>query len=563
MQKRIFKSICYTVFASVIIFGIVAVSIAYSFYKTEAESQLRSVVNVIMYDEFTVEEIVENLEESLSYKVRLTQTDLQGNVIFDSKNNVSELENHSGRKEIKDAIKYGSGDDSRTSKTTGSTTYYYAVKDGDSIYRFSRERNGILNVFLGLIPVVFCVAGLIIAVATIVSMKLSENAIKPIQKIVSNLDVLDTNIEFDIEYKELYPIVSAMKKMSQRLHKYINRLKREKEKITLITDNMVEGMILLDEDGNILSVNKSAVETLNPNFQLEEETHILVLTRNVHIIDALESAEKNDSAIGVMEKDDKKLRFFINKAIFTYGHGFIILLVDATEEIKAEEIRRDFSANVSHELKTPLTTIKGFGEMLENGIITDTQDIKKYGGTIFRESQRLLSLINDIIRLSQIEEMTSEELSTNVRLLKMANDVCEILEPKSQKQKVKIDITGNDFSIKANPSYMSELLLNLIDNAIKYNNVGGHVWVEVYKTDRNAVISVKDSGIGISKENQSRIFERFYRVDKSRSKQTGGTGLGLSIVKHIASYYKGNVEISSEIGKGTKIKVYLPLNKSL
>ncbi|NLZ45176.1 MAG: GHKL domain-containing protein [Clostridiales bacterium] len=563
MQKKIFRSICYTVFASVLVFAIVAVSIVYNFYKTQAESQLRSVANVIIYNDLTVEEMVENLEKSLTYNVRITQTDFEGNVIFDSIKDASSLENHGERKEIKDALEYGIGSDTRDSKTTGSINYYYAVKDGESIYRFSRERSSFLSMFLGLVPVMLCVAGLVIAVATVVSMKLSENAIKPIQNIVANLDVLDTTQEFKPEYKELYPIVSAMKKMSQRLHKYINRLKEEKEKITLITDNMVEGMILLDEEGNILSVNKSAVETLNPSFEIEEETHILVLTRNAQLIEALESAEKNGSAMGSIPNRDKSLRFFINKASFRYGHGFIILLVDATEEIRAEEIRRDFSANVSHELKTPLTTIKGFGEMLENGIITNPDDIKKYGGTIFRESERLLSLINDIIRLSQIEEMSEEELASDVSLYKIALDVKDILKTKAEKQNVNVKITGKDFVISANPSYMSELLLNLTDNAIKYNNYGGDVLVKILKTDKNAVIIVKDTGIGISKSDQSRIFERFYRVDKSRSKQTGGTGLGLSIVKHIASYYKGNVEINSSEGKGTEIKVYIPLNNDL
>ena len=236
-------------------------------------------------------------------------------------------------------------------------------------------------------------------------------------------------------------------------------------------------------------------------------------------------------------------------------------MVDVTESIKSEQIRRDFSANVSHELKTPLTTIKGFGEMMENGIITGAEDIKKYGGTIYREAERLLYLINDIIRLSEIEEHANSE-SDQVDVLRTAQDVEEILQNKAYNHKVSVFVKGENVVIEGNQSYMTELLLNLMDNAVKYNNDDGSVWVEVSRSGENAVIVVRDNGIGIAEKDRERVFERFYRVDKSRSKQTGGTGLGLSIVKHIVAYHNGEIAISSSLGKGTEITVIIPVSQS-
>lgn len=405
---------------------------------------------------------------------------------------------------------------------------------------------------LVLCAVVFS-ATVICTVAYYVSKSLATSIVKP----VKNLDLQGDSSEAG--YKELVPIVNSMGRMSSRLDRYMDRLKNEKEKVMLITENMVEGMILLDEYNDIVSVNKSAIELLNPGFVLGEESSIYDLTDCQVLIDAVNTAEREEKAYGLVEINSHQLQFFINKASFNNTHGFMILLVDATEKIKAEEIRKDFSANVSHELKTPLTTIKGFGELLENGIITDEESVKKYGATIYRESERLLSLINDIMRLSEIEEQDKRDSMSEVYLLDTANDVCEVLEYKAQSHKITLSVSGDNVLVKANPNYMAELFVNLIDNAIKYNNEGGHVWVRVSRKNGLAYIVVKDDGIGIPAEHIDRIFERFYRVDKSRSKQTGGTGLGLSIVKHITTYHQGNISIKSEVNKGTEITVSISI----
>lgn len=405
--------------------------------------------------------------------------------------------------------------------------------------------------------IAFVIAFIIVIVtAYFTAMVLSSSIMEPFEK----LDLLGKKRE--PEYKELEPIVKSMGKLSSRLDRYIDRLKNEKEKVMLITENMVEGMILLDENREILSVNKSALELLNPYFELEEHMLLSSFTDNSVIIEAVNVADSEEKAYDEVQIENRRLQIFVNKARFNNTYGFMILLVDASEKLKAEAIRKDFSANVSHELKTPLTTIKGFGELLEKGLFNDTESVKKYGGTIYRESERLLSLINDIIRLSEIEEHNKSEVMSQVNLLETAKEVEEILSNKADKHSVSLDVDGEEVYVLANASYMSELFLNLVDNAIKYNNEQGHVWVRISQANGLAYVVVKDDGIGISSEHQDRIFERFYRVDKSRSKQTGGTGLGLSIVKHIATYHQGNVSIKSEVGKGTEITVTIPIDKN-
>jgi two-component system phosphate regulon sensor histidine kinase PhoR len=271
--------------------------------------------------------------------------------------------------------------------------------------------------------------------------------------------------------------------------------------------------------------------------------------------------EKSSTARGVIKIGERSWRTFLNKTDYAGKFGIVIILADVTESLKSEEIRRDFSANVSHELKTPLTTIRGFGEMMEQGIITESEDIKRYGGTIYRESERLLLLINDIIRLSEIEDEDAPGHSESVNLLKAAFDCEEILADKALKHEVEVKVCGDGAVVMGSGSYLTELILNLMDNSIKYNKPGGKVVTSVTALEDGARIEVSDNGIGISEADRERVFERFYRVDKSRSKETGGTGLGLSIVKHIVELHGGALEIESELGKGTKITVTLPYNQ--
>lgn len=563
MQKKIFRAMIMLVGISLAVFSVIIGGLSYSFYKNAAQNELKNIADIVVEADKNITDfsaVDKQLKDTLDYEVRLTFIDADGTVVYDNQADVSKMENHSGRKEVKEALAGGSGEDVRISETLDKTVYYYAVRYDEGVLRFSRERSNLLSIFLAIVPVILWVAGGIFVITTIVSVCLSEKLIKPINKLVSQFDVHNDGFDnIDNPYEELAPIIKNADVLLKRISKNMAKLKKEKEKITLITDNMVEGMILLDSDYTVISVNRSAVKLLNPDFDAHSHEKLSHLTVNPELMELLGQLEDSNAARGVIKIQNRSYRTFINKSAYGDDYGIIILLVDVTESIKSEQIRRDFSANVSHELKTPLTTIKGFGEMMDNGIITSPQDIKKYGGTIYRESERLLYLINDIIRLSEIEEHANGE-SEDVDLLRTAQDVEEILQNKAYNHKVSVFVKGQNVSVKGNQSYMTELLLNLMDNAVKYNNDGGSVWVEVGTSGENAVITVRDNGIGIAEKDKERVFERFYRVDKSRSKQTGGTGLGLSIVKHIVAYHNGQIAINSKIDKGTEIVVSIPLN---
>ena len=452
MQKRISRVIAITVTVAVVIFGLAAFAVSFTIYTGEAEDTLKAIA--IMYSddyEHTAEEIHQRLSNALDYEIRVTEIASDGTVLYDSSASITE--NHLNRKEVREAFETGIGQDTRSSSTLGEITFYCAVRHGDEVLRFARQRTSILSVALGLISIMFLVGGIIVIVSVATSVVISQKLTKPFADIVKQLDILnnpENKITVDAEYEELQPIIDTIESLRHKLRRYIQKLK------------------------------------------------------------------------------------------------------------DAEQIRAEFSANVSHELKTPLTTIKGFGEMLENGLITDSEDVKKYGGTIYRESTRLLNLINDIIRLSEIEE-NDVTVNPEVDLLEIANAAAESLADKAENNSVSVTVQGERTFAHANQMYIGELFANLIDNAIKYNKQGGSVIVSVTKSDGNAVISVKDTGIGIPDDSKERIFERFYRVDKSHSRAIGGTGLGLSIVKHIVNYHKGRIELESTLGVGTEITVYLPM----
>lgn len=563
MQKKLYKVMTILVSCTVLFFLLVAGSLGYSTYQRFTKNELKSAAKLVAAGNNKPSEMADILERSVEYDVRVTFIDAQGNVKYDSEADPAKMENHSDREEFKEAMANDEGEFTRFSKTLGYTTYYYAIKYDGGVLRFSTDKENLAGVFLAVIPMLVVFAGGIIFITTIISIKLSESMIKPINSLVKQLDLRNENIgQFETPYEELEPIIKNADVLMGRIHKNMNKIKAEREKISLITENMVEGMILLDEDMTVLSVNKSALKILGNSFDPTEHTKIDHMTNDQQIIGLLEEAKESGAAKGIITEKSRFYRTFANKVYSenTLDFGIIIFFVDVTEEIQSEQIRRDFSANVSHELKTPLTTIKGFGELLENGIFTKEEDVKKYGGMIYRESERLLYLINDIIRLSQIEEQ-EHVLNDKIDLLKTAHDVEEILRHKADNREVTMTIEGEPVQIYGNQSYITELFLNLMDNAIKYNHEGGSLKVMVGIEDGKAFAVFSDTGIGISDEHQSRIFERFYRVDKSRSKKIGGTGLGLSIVKHIVAYHSGEISLESEPDKGTTITVKLPFNE--
>lgn len=565
MQKKIYRGTIFIVMTSMIIFSIIFEYIGYLQYNKECQKELQFLSKTILMYQDDFDTIDKDLKSVLDYKVRITFIDFKGNVLYDNTSDISKMENHYNRKEFQEALNNGYGEDIRVSKSIGDDTYYYAIKLDTGVVRLSRSIDSILTIFLKGVPLVILVFGIMVIVVTIFSMSLSEKIVKPINTLVSQFDIFnqyDEQVPKTIvtEYSELQPIAETIEKLMNRTQKYIQNIKEQKDRIRLITDNMVEGMIILDDKNDILSVNKSAISILNPDFKIKENRMFLELTRNKTLVSIIYDDIKREKNITeIIEIKDNYYRAYINKA--ENINGTIILLVDVTETVKAEAVRRDFSANVSHELKTPLTTIKGFGELFENGLLVNVEDIKKYGGMIERESERLLFLINDIIRLSEIEEKTEKILSP-INLYDCAEYAINLLKQKASTKDISIIFNGTDIIVNGHEGYMNELFINLIDNAIKYNKDGGYITVNLSENNKFANISIEDTGIGISPQDCERIFERFYRVDKSHSKKIGGTGLGLSIVKHIVNYHNGQIHIESELGKGTKLSIDIPKTNS-
>lgn len=357
--------------------------------------------------------------------------------------------------------------------------------------------------------------------------------------------------------KQYYKKIDALQQKLSRIEK---ELSHEKDIIDLIQEHMVEGILILDDADRIQLVNRTASQLLHIASSSWDCNSIFILTDNRKFLEALRKSktENHTSVQQLLKIEGKYFRAYISRVEMGGIFGTIVLLVDVTYNVKAEKMRQEFTANVSHELKTPLTTIKGFGELFGSGMITREEDVIKYGSMIERESERLLFLINDIIRLSEIEEHT-EMLDTPVNLEVCAHNAIQILEPHIQNSHIQVTLEGSGVLLHSNEGYMRELFINLIDNAIKYNNPNGKVTISIQRAQNMMKIVVSDNGIGIPLHAQSRIFERFYRVDKSRSKERGGTGLGLSIVKHIVDCHNGTISLKSELGKGTQITVLLPI----
>lgn len=364
----------------------------------------------------------------------------------------------------------------------------------------------------------------------------------------------------------------AQAKLQTEMSRMQKELYHERDIIGLIQEHMVEGILILDDSDKIQLANRTATALLNIEKENWDNKSIFILTDNQAFLDALRKSKtepqhdmppadddlhKGCTVRQLLKIDGSYIRAYITRVEMGGIFGTIVLLVDVTYNVKAEKMRQEFTANVSHELKTPLTTIKGFGEMFGSGMITKEDDVAKYGAMIERESERLLFLINDIIRLSEIEEHT-EMLNTPVDLAAAAGNALQILEPQIQRNRIQVHLEGRCLLLHSNEGYMRELFINLIDNAIKYNNPGGTVSITIEHVGTQAKIVIADNGIGIPLQAQSRIFERFYRVDKSRSKQRGGTGLGLSIVKHIVDCHNGTISLRSELGHGTEITILLP-----
>ena len=482
---------------------------------------------------------------------RLTWIAPSGEVLFDSQADESSMENHAQREEVRQALETGEGQSSRYSSTLLEKTIYYAKKLTDgSILRISISRATAGVLVMGMLQPMLVVLAAALILALVLAKRISARIVAPLNR----LD-LEKPLENDT-YEELSPLLTRINQQRRQIDAQLRTLQQKKDEFDQITASMNEGLVLMNEKGTVLSINPAAREL----FHAEPDCvgrDFLTVERSHEISCAIRRALEEGHAELRVERGGREYQLDISR-IESEGTviGAVLLAFDVTEQAFAERNRREFTANVSHELKTPLQSIMGSAELIENGLVKQ-EDMPRFVGHIRTEAARLVTLIEDIIRLSQLDE-GGELPFEPVDLKKLAEEASASLASAAAEKQVTIRVHGDDRQITTVRRLASEIIYNLCDNAVKYNREGGSVDVTIDGTAHGAVVTVQDTGIGIPPEHQSRVFERFYRVDKSHSRQSGGTGLGLSIVKHAVQYLGGRIELESQPGKGTTMRVHFP-----
>lgn len=480
---------------------------------------------------------------------RITWIAADGSVLYDNMADSSTMENHLQRPEVAEAFETGSGRSDRYSSTILEKNNYYALllKDG-TVLRVAGKQTSLAAMALMLVQPSLWIVVLVLVLCGLLAMRLARQIVRPINAI--NPD----NPNATPTYPELQPLITRLQEQNRTIRTQLSELSTRQREFDAITENMREGFLIVDNKCSILSSNRSALRLLGiDDAQKPENLHQAVCSgKLLDLVDNALAGTRGDEEITV---GGGTWQLFANPVI-TAGHvtGAIILFMDVTEREQREALRREFSANVSHELKTPLTSITGFAELMKEGMVPK-EKMQEFSGDIYRESRRLIDLVDDIIQLSRLDEGTANFSKSPVDLYTLSGQVIESLRPVAQKQDITLTLSGQHAVIEGVEQLLQEMVYNLCDNAIKYNISGGSVTVSVWQNGQTVTLSVVDTGIGIPYADQSRVFERFYRVDKSHSKEVGGTGLGLSIVRHAAQYHGARLELKSQPGKGTTITV--------
>lgn len=550
MTKKIFKSIMF-VCALVLAMGLAAVmGILYSNFDGQMRKELSKEAAYLAYG--VEQQGVDYLKNIKDKSARITYIDQDGTVLFDNEADVSEMKNHSDRTEFQKAEKYGAGESSRYSDTLSEKTIYYALrlKDG-TVLRVSGTQDSVLALVENLIFPLCGLLCLMLILSGIMASAISKRIVKPINE----LD-LESPEENRI-YEELFPLLSKIHRQNREIQNQLELAKQQQEEFALITENMQEGLIVIDKYTMILSANSSAWNLFHMDRVCQGES-VYCLDREEEFRHAIEQVLSGEHTELVLKLNGSDIQLIANPVIRDKKtEGAVVLLVNVTEKLERESLRREFSANVSHELKTPLTSISGFAEIMQGGLVKN-EDIPKFAGRIYKESQRLLQLVEDVIQISQLDEEKTSYVWEPVDVYQVCKNAFESLKEKAKRLNVHLYICGERMKMEAVRTLLEEAIYNVCDNAIKYNRNDGSVSVFLTQTAQEIQIVVKDTGVGIPKEDQDRVFERFYRVDKSHSKEIGGTGLGLSIVKHAVGALKGSVILRSEEGNGTEICMKFP-----
>ncbi|MEG1241843.1 MAG: ATP-binding protein [Oscillospiraceae bacterium] len=475
---------------------------------------------------------------------RFTLISPEGKVLFDNKSDVSTMENHGDRQEVASALKTGYGESTRHSKTLSASTFYNARRLNDgSVLRISTTQLSVLALVLGTLQPLLLIIVLAIVLSLVLAQKLSKKIVEPFETL--NLDLPLSNEVYD----ELSPLMLRLDRQNKKIQNQMNVLTQKNEEITYITENVSDGIIILNSKGRVLSQNKKAAAL----FDCREDSYYLDFCRDLDYRRCIEEALDGRHAVCKLEISSSVYRVTADTIALRNGEFAVFVFIsDITEEEMSQQLRREFTANVSHELKTPLAAIMGSAEIIVNGI-AKPEDVTYFAGKIYSQAESLLSLISDIIKLSHLDEGDLNAEKCEINPAEVCREVSEKLSEKAKKAGVSIKLFCEDAKIWGFLPIIHEMIFNLCDNAISYNKPGGSVTLSVSNSNDRVLVIVSDSGIGIAPEDRERVFERFYRVDKSHSKETGGTGLGLSIVKHGAELHNADLELESKLGEGSKI----------
>lgn len=552
MTKKIFHSILLVACTVLLACYLVILTSLNDYFTSLRKSQLKTQLS---FASTAVEdEGIEYLKNVESGEYRLTLIDTDGTVLYDTGADAASMENHSDRREFQEAFLSGYGESHRYSRTLTEQTYYFAKKlSDDRVLRISTSQVTIVSLLLGMLQPLLVIAFLAILLSVFLAKRASLNLVKPL----NNLDLNDP-LSNDV-YEELSPLLRHMAQQNKQIALQMDELSRSQNEFNAITSNMSEGLIVLNKDGVVVSLNTAARKI----FEAEEDSigkDFLTIDRTPEISRAIKETLSGKKQELEYEKNGRNYDLCINQIVEKDEViGVLLLAIDNTEKIQAEQNRREFTANVSHELKTPLQSIIGSADLIESGLVKP-EDMPRFIGHIKTDAARLVSLVSDIIRLSQLDENTEMNWE-NVDALSVAKEALEMVGPIAESRNISLTIKGEPAPLTSVHKLLYDIIYNLCDNAVKYNKEGGFVIVNVKTAGDKVQVAVSDNGVGIAPADQSRVFERFYRVDKSHSRESGGTGLGLSIVKHAVAYLKGSISLESTLGKGTTITVSFPAEK--
>lgn len=549
MYKKIFRANCLVAVTAILLCSALIVTVLYYYFENRTVEELSQIASAV------ADEIHVSGEGSLTDLVvgnkRVTLIEKDGTVVYDNWADPSTMENHFDRPEVQEALRGGAGLDSRDSETLVEKTLYYAILlENGSILRLATTDFTVFALLTSLLgPVLLC--GVITMVlSSLLAANFSHGIVRPLHEM--DLD----HVEADSSYEEVTPLLKKIMRQKATIEEQLLREGQQQEEFRLITENMKEGFLVIDEEANLVTFNDAALHLLGAN-EPPKKGNVLQLNHSADFCQLVEKIRNGGHGDCIVECEGRICQVMANPVM---GNGRVIggamVILDITDEMQQEKLRREFTANVSHELKTPLTSISGFAELMKDGSVPK-EDVMDFSTTIYDEAQRLISLVNDILKLSALDEGGTMEDWTSVDLFKLATTTLNRLKPMADRGQVTLTLHGESTVVQGVQKILDEMIYNICDNAIKYNKPGGQVDVTI--TDGDAVtLTVKDTGIGIPSAHQSRIFERFYRVDKSHSREIGGTGLGLSIVKHGAALHHAAIRVDSTVDVGTSMVLTFP-----